>query len=84
MAEATFEGSSGGEGDLGDLVNANRAARMAADLPGGDDFGVRLQPRFNTLEASIDNLAIDVVPVPEPATMAGLAALRLFMVRRRG
>ncbi|MEM6332863.1 MAG: PEP-CTERM sorting domain-containing protein [Planctomycetota bacterium] len=54
---------------------------LAADLPGGDQFGVRLAPGFNGYEVGVDNVA---VVVPEPASLAlALGGIALMAARRR-
>lgn len=54
---------------------------LAADLPGGDQFGVRVSPGFNGYEVGIDNV---LIIVPEPGAMAlALVGLVAMTTRRR-
>ncbi len=56
---------------------------IAATALIGNQFGVRTNPGFNTLEVGVDNLAASVV-VPEPTTAAvGMLGLGLLAARRR-
>ena len=55
----------------------------AGDLPTGDNFGIRANPGFNTFEATYDNFAVNITPIPEPASAAAVGLLGLTALRRR-
>jgi hypothetical protein len=55
---------------------------LAADLPTGDRYGVRLSPGFNGYEVGIDNINV-VIPEPASLALVGLGGL-LLVPRRRG
>ncbi|MEM6459828.1 MAG: PEP-CTERM sorting domain-containing protein [Planctomycetota bacterium] len=68
--------------DIGGQNTQTLSAVVASgDLPGGDEFGVRVNTGFNTIELGVDNIA---VVIPEPGSLALAAAgLGLVLSRRR-
>jgi hypothetical protein len=54
-----------------------------ADQLVGGNFGIRVSPQANPTEFTVDNFALNAVPVPEPTSLAAVGLASLLGLRRR-
>ena len=73
--------------DAGGQNNQTLTGTVAAGaFPVGNDFGVRIQPGFNTYRVTFDDLTVTLnaaTPIPEPASLGAVGVLAGLTVLRR-